>query len=232
MDPNQKTVRLVGALFLIQMATAVISYSVILEPILYKADFLSQLVENATMVRIAMLLDLICGVSVFGIAILLFPILKQFSERVALWYVGQRLTELVGFMISGLLLLTLLKIGRDIGNSGMSDATQLESIAVYLRNARGNIQNISLLIYCFGAWSFYGLLYHSRLIPRLISGWGLLGVTLLFIEITSNVFGTSIGGIMIMMPLGLNEIFLGFWLMVKGFRSGQMLGFTEVTNQR
>lgn len=218
MNSTKMIVRIVGVFFIVQMTAAVLSYSVILEPILYKADFLRELSENSTMVTMAMLFDLICGASVFAIAVLLFPILKQYSERVALWYVGQRLTELVGFMVSGLFLMTLLKIGQETTGVPGAESSHLEPIATYLRNARGNIQDISLLIYCLGAWPFYSLLYYSRLIPRIISVWGFVGVTLLFIEILSNTFGGSIGGIMIMgMPLGLNEIFLGIWLIVKGF---------------
>ena len=209
MGSTQKVARAVGVLFIVQMVTAVISYSVILEPMLYQSDFLMELSNNSTMVTMAMLLDLICGASVFAIAILLFPILKQFNERIALWYVGQRLTELVGFMVSGLLLMTILKIGTDITNG--TELTHLEPIAVYLRKARGNLQDIALLIYCIGAWPFYGLLFHSKLVSRFIPAWGFIGVTLLFIEIMANVFGTTAGGMMIMMPLGLNEIFLGFW---------------------
>ncbi|MEP1032183.1 DUF4386 domain-containing protein [Ekhidna sp.] len=214
---RNKIARLIGILFIIQMAAAVSSYSIILEPILYSSDYLNALSSNANMVRLAMLLDLLCGAAVFGIAILFYPILKQTSERIALWYVGQRLTELVGFMISGLLLLTVLKISLQMGDVTETQATQLETTAYYLRNARGNVQNIALLVYCLGAWSLYGLLFYIRLIPRFISIWGLIAVTLLFIEILANVYDTTAGGMMIMMPLGLNEIFLGIWLIVKGF---------------
>jgi hypothetical protein len=171
------------------------------------------------MATMAMIFDIICGASVFAIAVLLFPILKQFSERVALWYVGQRLTELVGFMVGGAFLLTLLTMGQDLANAAAMDTAHLESQARYLRDARGNIQDISLLGYCLGAWSFYGLLYRSRLLPRFISVWGVLAVTLLFIEIVSNIFGTTAGGMMIMMPLGFNEVFLGIWLIAKGFNT-------------
>ena len=218
MNWNRNIVRVVGVLYIVQMATAVLSYSVILDPILYKQDYLIELANQETAVRLAMLLDLICGASVFAIAVLLYPILKQFSKRIALWYVGQRLIEWVGFVISGFLLLSLLKIGLEINSGTISLSPSLEEIARTLRNARGNLQNISLLIYCLGAWSLYGLLYWSRLVPRFISIWGLLGVFLLFIEILANIFSTSVGGIMIMMPLGLNEIFLGIWLIVKNFR--------------
>lgn len=215
---HNKIAKLIGTLFIVQMAAAVISYSVILEPILYSPNYLQDLSSNANIIRLAALLDLICGAAVFGIAVLFFPTLKQINERIALWYVGQRLTELVGFMVSGLLLFTILKIGTQTENALATEVTQLETIAYYFRNARGNIQNISLLIYCLGAWSLYGLLFHSRLIPRFISVWGLIAVTLLFFEIISNIYGTTVGGILIMMPLGLNEMFLGIWLIVKGFR--------------
>ncbi len=223
MNSDKKIAQWVGALFIAQLVVAIISYSVILESFLFKRDFLTQLASNSTMVTLATLLDLLTGAFVFAIAVLLFPILKRYSERVALWYVGQRLTELVGFMIAGILLLTLLKIGQKIGGVSGSEAVQLETIAIYLRSMRGNIQDISLLLYCLGAWSFYGLLFHSRLIPRFISVWGLIAVSLLFAEILANVFGSSIGDIMIVgMPLGLNEISLGIWLMAKGLNTSDL----------
>lgn len=209
--------KLIGSLFIIQMVAAVFSYSVILEPILYSSNYLNDLATNSDMVILAMLLDLLCGAAVFGIAILFYPILKKASERIALWYVGQRLTEFVGFMVGGLILLTVLKIGTQIGSASLSEKEHLETVAYSLRNARGNIQDISLLIYCLGALSLYGLLFYIKLIPRFISVWGFVAVILLFIEILSNVYGTSIGGMMIMMPLGLNEVFLGIWLIAKGF---------------
>jgi len=217
MKSNKKSIRIVGILFLVQMTTAILSYSVILEPILYKQDFIKFLSSNSFQVTIAMFLDLACGLSVFGIAILLFPILKKYNERIALWYVGLRLSELLTFVIGGILLLTLLSISLDYGQAEPSDVIHFKILAKYLLNARGNTQNISLLIYCFGTSMFYYLLFYTKLIPRFITVWGLISVALLFAEIISNIFNESLGGMMIMMPLGLNEIFLGIWLIVKGF---------------
>ena len=165
-----------------------------------------------------MLLGLATGASVLGIAVLLYPILRKHSERIALWYVVARLTEVVTYMITGILVLTILAIAQDLAQAPAAESSYLQTLAEYLREARGNALDIGLLVYCLGAWTFYYLLFTSRLIPRFISVWGLAGVTLLFAEILSNIFGTSLGGMMIMMPLGLNEIFLGIWLIVKGFR--------------
>ncbi len=222
MEGNRMIVRWVGVLFLVQMATAVISYSVILEPLLFKTNYLELLYENSNIVRVAMFLDLVCGLSVFGIAVLLFPVLKNYNERIAFWYVGQRLTELVGFIISGILLLALVRLASRMGTVPESELPALNQIAYYIRNIRGNIQNVALFIYCFGAWSFYGLLFYYRLIPRFIALWGLIAVALLCVEITANIFGTSVGGLAIMMPLGINELFLGFWLIFKGLKTPQI----------
>ena len=219
MNSEKNTVRLVGVLFLVQMIAAVLSYSVILDPILYTEDYLASVAGDSFLVRTAMILDLIVGLAVFGIAVLLFPILKRFNERIALWYAGLRLTELVSFMIGGALLLTLVSLSHTYLMAETGDAANLQVLAKYMRSARGSMQNISLWLYFFGTSSFYYLLFQSRLVPRFISIWGLIAVLLLFVEINASIFGTSAGGLMIMMPLGLNELFLGVWLIVKGFNN-------------
>ncbi|MFZ1678413.1 MAG: DUF4386 domain-containing protein [Saprospiraceae bacterium] len=210
--------RIVGVLFLLQMITAVISHSVILAPILYGENFLVELSANSTKVKFAMLSDLICGASVFGIAVILFPILKKHSERIALWYVGLRLNEWVIATISGIFLLTLLAISKEHVQEGMPESSYLLTLGKYLLKARGATQNLGLIGFCLSASMFYYLLFTSRLVPRFISIWGLIGVLLLFTEILSSIFGHSLGGIIIMLPMGFNEIFLGFWLIAKGFK--------------
>jgi hypothetical protein len=61
---------------------------------------------------------------------------------------------------------------------------------------------------------FYYLLYQSKLIPRFVSVWGFIGVALMlalnFLEIDMSV------GMVLALPIILNEIFLGIWLIVKG----------------
>ncbi|MEO9804008.1 MAG: DUF4386 domain-containing protein [Reichenbachiella sp.] len=217
MTSTNKKVRIIGVLFLLQITTAIVSYSVMLDPILYDLNFIQLLAANEVTVTVAMILDLICGLSVFGIAVLLFPILKKYNERIALWYVGLRLNELVTFVIGGVMLLTLLSLSKTYQEADSSSLDSMAILAKSLLRARGNTQDISLFIYCFGTLMFYYLLFQTKLIPRFISVWGLIGVVLLFVEITANIFKTSAGGMMIMMPLGLNEIFLGFWLIFKGF---------------
>ena len=84
-NDTRNAARFAGILFLLQMTAAVISHSVILMPMLRGEHFLIDVAAHHTKVVIAMLLDLVTGAAVFGIAVILFPILKKHSERIALW---------------------------------------------------------------------------------------------------------------------------------------------------
>jgi hypothetical protein len=65
---------------------------------------------------------------------------------------------------------------------------------------------------------FYYMLYQSRLIPRFISVWGLIGALAVLATAMLDTFGISPGSLEFLGVLMLlNELFLGVWLIVKGF---------------
>ena len=67
---------------------------------------------------------------------------------------------------------------------------------------------------------FYYLLYQSKLVPRFISIWGLIGVPGILAAGFLGMFGHSpysTFSILLFLPYALNEMFLAIWLIVKGF---------------
>jgi LuxR family maltose regulon positive regulatory protein len=65
---------------------------------------------------------------------------------------------------------------------------------------------------------FYYMLYQSKLIPRFISVWGLVGALAMLATAMLDTFGISPGSLDVLGVLMLlNELFLGAWLIVKGF---------------
>ena len=217
MNQTRNASRIVGVLFLVQMITASVSHSAILVPLLAGDNFLQTIFINSNKVILAMLLDLVCGASVFGIGVLLFPILKKHSEPIALWHLGLRLNEWVMLTISGICLLTIVAISKEYVVGAIPEQTFLQALANYILKARDFTKIFMLLGFCLSASMFYYLLFTSKLLPSFISIWGIIGVLLLFAEVVSNIYGQTLGGIMLMLPMGLNEIFLGIWLIVKGF---------------
>jgi hypothetical protein len=67
------------------------------------------------------------------------------------------------------------------------------------------------------------LLYQSRLVPRFVSVWGLIGAVLILtlnLLLTSNLLEAGIAtGLIFALPMMTNEIFIAIWLIVKGFNS-------------
>jgi hypothetical protein len=66
-----------------------------------------------------------------------------------------------------------------------------------------------------GALMFYTMLYQSKLIPRFISIWGLIGATVVLANTMLDMFSLTVPNLGVLMLL--NELFLGVWLIVKGF---------------
>lgn len=216
MNNDQKIVKWVGALFLVQLIAAAISYSVILEPLLSGPGFLSALAAHPIRVKISILLDLLCGTAITAIAVLLYPILKRYNRRIALWYVALRVLEFAAIFFTVVFLLTLLSTGKLSLETGTHEATNLDEIGVAFRASWGWTKDMSLIAYCLGSGPFYYLLFASGMLPRFISLWGVAAVILLFAEVLSTIFGKPMN-MLLMMPMGLFEIFLGVWLMIKGF---------------
>jgi hypothetical protein len=75
----QKTAGIVGALFLIAMAASLFGATII-ESILSSSDYFTAVSENKLLLLMGVLLELINGISVVGIAVLMFPLLKKQNE--------------------------------------------------------------------------------------------------------------------------------------------------------
>lgn len=218
MRPFKSTARIVGVLFLVAMVTSLLG-GVWLESILSAPDYLATVSASETQVIIGVLLELVNACAVVGIAVMLFPVLKRHNEGLALGYVGFRVVEaaiLVVAVISPLLLTTL---SQEYVARGASDVLPFQVLGALLTAARAHLTGLLVPVF-FGlaALLFYCLLYQSRLVPRFISVWGLIAVVLILAWNLMETFGISIAaGMLLGLPIILNEIFLGIWLIVKGF---------------
>jgi hypothetical protein len=213
----KKLAIITGALFITATLAASIGYEGILRPILDAPDYLVKISEQETQVLIGLLLALTNSAAVVGIAVTLFPILSQHHQALALGYLAARIVESVTFVVGLLSLLALLTAGQALVPTGAPDATALRASSTLL-----------LAIYDWSFWLAVTLvlgltalilnyvLYRSRLVPRLISIWGLLAGALLFVQGVWDLFGT--GPAFLSFPIALQEMVLAVWLIVKGFR--------------
>jgi hypothetical protein len=225
---NVRTARVVGALFLIAMVVSLVG-GIWLESIITAPDYLRTVSENETQVIVGVLLELINGIAVVGIAVALFPIFRKQDEALALGYVASRIIESVIILAALVIPLVLLALSQDYVAAGAPDAPNFEVVGHSLLAVRANLAGQILgIVFSLAALLFYILLYQSRLVPRLISIWGLIAVVSLFTWNLLELLGLSISvGMIFALPIMLNEIFLGFWLILKGFSSPNAISESE-----
>jgi hypothetical protein len=216
-----KTARIVGTLFLLSNATFILGAVAFVEPILGAPDYLTLVSANRAQVALGVVLELINGVAYVGIAVLMFPILRQRFESLALGYVGFRVTEFVMQTLADLSPLSLLSLSEEFVRAGAPADSSFQALGTLLLAERSWAFQMVSITFGLSALVFYSVLYQSKLIPRFISIWGLVGATAVLVNLVFDMFGVSIPNLGFLMLL--NELFLGVWLIVKGFNSSAIV---------
>jgi hypothetical protein len=206
----------VGALFLIVTATFFAS-DAIMTSLLDGPDYLTELADNSRLVVASSLLALVEGVAVVGIAVLLYPLLRDHSRRLALGYVSFRIGELAATIVLALTSLMLLSLAQD-PNVAAGGAETLGNVLV---GTHDWLLPIVYIFSCVAGIMLSAVLYTSRLVPRWLSLLGLVGYPALMLtsilhmlDDADMVNGTAFIGLI---PGGLFELVLPIWLFVKGF---------------
>jgi hypothetical protein len=220
MDTSRRTATLVGSLFLVSNATFLFGAFFLVEPILSSPDYLTLVSASRAQVVLGALLEFSNGIAYLGIAILVFPLLNPRFRSLALGYVGFRIIEFVMQTLSDISPLALVSISEEFVRTGGVDAASYQAMGTLLISQRFWAFQMVTISLVLGAWIFYSMLYRSKLIPRFLSIWGLVGATSVFLIFLLDAFGIPQGPVGVLSLLMLsNELFLGVWLIVKGFDS-------------
>ena len=214
MNSSRRTARIVGALFL-TVNIAFLAGVFTLDPILSAPEYLSIISSKRPQVIIGVLLEITNAVAYVSIALMMFPILRNRYESMALGFVGFRLLEFVMQILADLSPLTLLNVGDEFVKAGASEAASLHAQGAMLLAERFWAFQMISITFVLGAVLFYIMMYRSKLIPRFISIWGLIGAAVVLVNTILDMVGFPPGNLGVIMLL--NELFLGVWLIVKGF---------------
>ena len=221
MNSDRKIAIIVGILYIAATVAGILS-GVVLMPILEEPDNLMNVSANENRVIIGALFELIMAVAVAGIAFMIYPILRQIKEGLALWYVGTRITEGVLFIVGIISLLSLLPLSQEFVKAGAPDASYFQTGGTVLLSASNYAWMLGQSVFCVGALMLYYLLYKSRRIPRWLSVWGLIGAPLMlvagFLLLVEGDPNSTLSTVLYA-PLALQEMVFAVWLIVKGFNS-------------
>lgn len=217
MNTTRKIAVITGLIFII--ATVINLIAAALTPVPTDTDYLTWLSAHPNQVTGGALLYLISFFASGGIAIAMYPVLKEKNSGLALGAVIFRALE-AAFYLAGLVsLLSLLTLSQQFTTAGAADHTTLQTIANLLVSIRDHAGLVAVFAFCLGAFLYYYLFFQSRLIPRWLSGFGIVAITLMLIACVLALFsGNRITSyIPLAFPIFLQEMVLAVWLIVKGF---------------
>jgi len=218
-NTTRRTSIATGALLI--LATIAVLAADALKPALTGTDYLTGVANHPNQLAVAALLYLIAAGGSVGIAIVLYPLLKQINAALALGSVVCRTIEAVFYTAAVVSLLSILPLGQQFATTPTIDRAPIQAIADALVSIRENSTLVAVFAFTLGALMYYTLFYRSLLVPRWLSGWGLVGAVLILVATVhvgfTQEFGFSTVTNVLSAPIGLQEMVLAVWLIAKGF---------------
>jgi hypothetical protein len=220
MNTNRNTARVVGSLFLIAMVASLVGGTIVTS-IISAPDPLNVVSQKETQLLFGVFLEILNALAVVGIGILMFTVIKEHNETMAVGYLGLRVIESVfcAFIVVGPL--SLLAISKNYSKIGNLDVVNLDIMGNLPNAIRMSVVDWLIpIFFSLGALLLYSFLYRSKRLPRFISVWGLISAFLIMVLVAMMFLNVEVSlgmNMVIAMPIILNEIFLGIWLIAKGF---------------
>jgi hypothetical protein len=231
MNTNRMNAVIVGVLFIIATVAGTIAAS-IGKPILGAPDYLTEISANESTIIIGAFLAFLMAISCAGIGLGLYPIMRKYSVGMAIGTVGFRVIESMIQILGGASTIALLALSQEFVKAGAPDAAYFQIIGAVIKAEDEWLSNgVMLLSWCIGAFMYYTLFYQYRLVPRWLSGWGLIGITLTTISSVLVLlhiipgFGTI--QVISNLPIALQEMVFAIWLIAKGVNSAAVTSKSE-----
>ena len=181
-------------------------------------DMLGLVAANSSQLAQGAFLVLMMGISLVAMTIFLYPIFRKDSEELALGMLLFRgALEGTWYFVVTLGYLAMVALGTEYVAAG-ADSAALQSMGNALYEFQDFLGPVGTIMFLIGATCLYISFYRTRLIPRWLSIWGLVGVVPYFAYALLHFFHLDTGyGLYLQMVLAPQELVMGAWLVIKGF---------------
>ena len=208
MSADRKAAVWIGVLYIIGTVVLVLSRGVT-SGVLAGPAYLAQVAAQPNQLAVGALLVLLGGFALAMVPVVFWPVGKRYNETLAMGYIVFRGgLETVLYIVGVLGWLLLIPLSTEPGAAPL--AGLVNTVVAVTSDQLINIP------FALGALMFSFLLYQSRLVPRWLSVWGLVGAALYIVPALGSMFGLSSLGVL-MAPTAVQEMVMGVWLIAKGF---------------
>lgn len=217
MNTYRTTAIVVGVIYLAGFVVGLVG-SGLIQSILGAPDYLSTVSAHSITLAVGAILWLMAAAGDTAHGILMFPILKPHSERLAIGYLASRIIDAVFLAIYVLFVLFQIPLGSEYLKAVAPTTFSLQALSTVLIQAIPYAENIGWIALGLAGVMLNAVFYRARLVPRWIAVWGLVGYAIICCGIVSAIMGSGLG-LVSELPGGLWEVFVGGWLIAKGFNA-------------
>jgi hypothetical protein len=213
LNTYRKTATTIGVIYLLGFVVG-IGGNILIQSILGTSDPLAAVGASSLLIAIGAMLWLLAVAGDAAHGILMFPVLKRFSERIAFGYFGARIMDAVFVGIMALLILFQIPLANEYLKGGASET--LQALSAVFNQAQLYAYHFGMLTVGFAGLMLCYVFYKTQLVPRFLGVWGLIGYAVILGGSVLEVAGFNLN-LIHTIPGGLWEVFIGVWLIVKGF---------------
>jgi hypothetical protein len=217
-----RAARIAGAMYLITMATAIFGESFVRGSLIVRGDA-TQTAQNIIgaeqLFRISIATDLVTFTGVLVLVWALYVLLRPVDRSLAILAAFFRLVEVAIHYVATLFSLVALMLLGGADHLKAFDSGQLYSLARVAISAQGAGLNLGFVLLGLGSTFFAYLLLKSRYVPKALAALGVFASLLLVVSSLAVIVLPKIVApyqLAVTAPMGLFEITLGFWLLLRG----------------
>jgi len=167
------------------------------------------------------------GVLLSAMTVFLYPLFRKDSKELAIGMVLFRgALEGAGYIIAAILWVLLAALSKEFAGAASATLHTVGNLVLEVSNKNGDLQTVFFII---GSMCLYTSFYRTRLIPRWLTLWGYIGaIPYLVYGLLSlfNIGGTNLG--FLQLPLFLQELVMGLWLVAKGFNPSAVAALSAI----
>jgi hypothetical protein len=223
MGTSTRASRIIGALILTQMVDGVLVNFVLTASLFGAPGFLVNAAAHSRQIGLSALLGLAGGAIFVAMAITAFPIFRQYSQAMALWFIALAVVTLAVAAVEQTSVMSMVSLSEAYAKAGPAERDQFQALRIVVVSARNWAHYVARFFDGTALFALYAVMYRFALIPRALAAFGLAAVLLQLTAVAMPLFGHPVVFPMLA-PLGVSQLVLALWLIIKGFRSQMNMG--------
>lgn len=218
MQTSTNMSRTVGMLLFLHLAVGLMIPFILLQIVTSTGGFLANAADNATRVRIAVLLLTFGSAMAIAVSASAASVLQRYSPAMTYWLLALAIAGFTLQLVDNGRILAMLSLSQQYAAGGKANSELFQSLASIVGAARKWAHYTYLLVAVSWILLLFVAFFRFRLVPRLLSVLGIIATLMQIGGVTIRAMWGYPPATTLAMPLAPVYLALAGWLILKGFR--------------